>query len=131
MDDLEETTKSAFIICPVRGLTKEEKKFIEDYVADLERKGYEVHWPPRDTNQDDAIGYNICSQNRDGIKTKKEVHIYWNKSSEGSKFDFGMLFMALLYEAKKVVIMNPHDVKRTPHKSFENVLLELAERYQR
>lgn len=53
--------------------------------------------------------------------------IYWNESSEGSRFDFGMTFMA----EKPIVLINRDKIKKTPHKSFQNVLLELDARYSR
>ena len=76
MRDLEKRVKkkSAFIICPVRGASEEEKKFIDDYVANLEAEGWKAHYPLRDTNQDDPIGLNICSENRQGIRDADEVH---------------------------------------------------------
>ena len=113
--------KSAFIICPVREVTEEERQFIEDYVSKLEVQDYKVHYPARDTNQDDSIGTRICTENRDAIRNAREVHIYWNGKSSGSLFDFGMAFMA----EKPFVLFNRDSVQRTQYKSFQNVLLEL------
>ena len=45
--------KKAFLICPVRGHSMDETTKI---VVDLENDGWQVHWPPRDTNQEDPIG---------------------------------------------------------------------------
>jgi len=118
--------KLVFIVCPVRNMKEEEQKFLQDYVSQLEAQGYKVHFPPRDTNQNDSVGLAICSQNRDAMQKSDEVHVYWNASSEGTKFDFGMLFMS----EKPLVLINKKDVQRTPHKSFENVLLELDARYR-
>ena len=118
--------KKIFIVCPVRNMKEEEYKFLQDYVSQLEAQGYIVHFPPRDTKQDDPIGLAICCQNREAMRKADEVHIYWNATSEGSKFDLGMLFMA----QKHVVLINRDDVQRTPHKSFQNVLLELDAQYR-
>lgn len=113
--------KSIFVICPVREATEEEKKFIEDYVSMKEKEGYKVHYPKRDTDQTDPIGLRICRDNRNAIRDANEIHIYWNGKSKGSLFDIGMSFMA----EKPIVLFNRDQVKKTPTKSFENVLLEL------
>ena len=57
--------KKTFLICPVRGHDPAET---EEIVADLESRGYDVHWPPRDTNQDDPHGFRICSDNKKAIE---------------------------------------------------------------
>jgi len=120
----ESLEKKIFLICPVRGVTDEEKEFLNNYLINLESTGYRVHYPPRDTNQDDPIGINICSQNRDAIKKADEIHIYWNSKSEGSLFDFGMAFMA----EKPIRLINP-EILQTDKKSFQNVLIALNKRY--
>lgn len=108
-----------FIICPVRSLNDKEKSFIEQYIQTLEEQGNEVHYPPRNTNQDDYIGYNICLQNCLAILEADEVHVYFNKDSKGTLFDLGMAFMA----CKIVKLINK--LEPTEHKSFENVLIAL------
>jgi len=118
--------KKIFLICPVRGINEEEAQFLHDYLIKLENKGYKVHYPPRDTNQEDPIGLNICSENRAAIRNADEIHIYYTSKSEGSKFDFGMVFMA----EKPLKLINRDKVERTPHKSFQNVLLELDAKYK-
>ena len=119
--------KKIFLICPVRDIQDSEKKFLNDYVTHLEGLGYKVHWPYRDTVQKDPIGLFICLQNREAIKLADEIHIYWNPESMGSKFDLGMTFMI----DKPVILVNKYMVKRTSHKSFENVLLELDSQYNK
>jgi len=118
--------RSAFIICPVRGISEEEKSYVDSYVENLERRGYKVYYPPRDTNQNDSIGLNICSQNRKAIFEADEIHIYWNSKSEGSLFDFGMAFMS----DKPIYLINRKNLVKTSTKSFTNVLLELDEFYR-
>ena len=110
----------------MRNITEEEAQFIQNYIAKLESQGHNVHYPPRDTNQDDPIGLNICTENKGGIRKSDEVHIYWNSASSGSKFDLGMTFM----EEIPIVLFNIDKIQITPHKSFENVLLELDSRYR-
>ena len=122
----ENLEKKIFMICPVREATEEEAKFLQEYMSQLESQGHKVHYPPRDTNQEDPIGLNICSENRQAIRDADEIHIYWTKKSKGSLFDFGMLF----YGEKPVVLINRVKIEPTPHKSFQNVLLELDKRYR-
>ena len=102
-----------FLICPVRGHKPEET---EEIVAKLEKEGWEVHWPHRDTNQEDEHGLNICKENRGAIITADIVHIVWDGKSTGSLFDMGMAF-ALGKEIK--IIELP---LLTRGKSFQNMI---------
>ena len=110
-----------FLICPVRGITEEEKNVIEQYVLNLEEAGHTVHWPPRDTDQNDSVGLRICQDNRKALEEAEEIHIWYNETSRGSLFDLGMAFAL----RKKVVLINRKRARRTPHKSFINVLLAI------
>lgn len=117
--------KKIFIICPVRGASKMDKDTLETYVSCLEAMGCDVHYPPRDTYQKDPVGLRICSENREGIKWADEVHVYWTEGSEGSRFDLGMAFIS----GKPIYLINRNGVKKTPHKSIQNVLLGIDEFY--
>ena len=111
-----------FLICPVRGLTEEKKEQIGKLVSDLEAKGKTVYWPPRDTDQNDPVGLRICGDNRRAIKRSKEVLVWYDENSTGSKFDLGITFGSY----KKVSLANPGDVIPTDgKKGFNNVLLAL------
>ena len=122
-----------FLICPVRGISKKEEETIGRHVADLEKAGHKVHWPLRDTNQIDPIGFRICGDNRLAIYEADEVHIYWTKKSKGSLFDFGMAFGLLILMQKKIVLVNPEMVEKMikeenekgVKKSFNKVLMAL------
>lgn len=116
--------RNVFLICPVRGVSEEEKSKIAEYVAKLEEVGHKVHWPYRDTDQDDPTGgIRICHDNHKAIKKSDEVHIWYNRDSKGSIFDLG-----IVYALKKIVVLaNPEDVKPTQEKSFENLILKLDE----
>jgi hypothetical protein len=103
---MEKMKKNIFLICPVRIANKKEKKFLEDYSLKLEDKGNKIYYPARDTNQNDSIGLRICSDNRYAIKNSDEVHIYFNKKSNGSMFDVGMNFMA----EKDLHVINPSEL---------------------
>jgi len=108
-------------------MTSEEKEFLDNYVADLESNGHEVHYAPRDVDQSDPHGIKILSEHRDKMKITEEVHIYWKPKSQGSKFDFGMAFIL----DKPIKLINRAEIKPTPHKSFENALLFLDEQYRK
>ncbi len=116
--------KKVFIICPVRGATKKEDAVIQKHISDLESKGHFVHYPPRDTDQNDKVGLRICFDNREAIKKADEIHVYWNGKSTGSLFDLGMAFM----RGKLVFLINKNDVEKQAKKgkkSFQNFLLGL------
>lgn len=109
-----------FLICPVRGATDQQKKDIADYVKGLEDKGLTVYYPQRDTDQNDPVGYRICSDNRKAIEEAKEIHVWWTTTSTGTLFDLGMAWAM----KKPLVIANPKEVVPTDgDKSFNNVLL--------
>ena len=162
--------KRAFLICSVRKRRKSllrrflefvglfvnweqrEQAAVRDYVNKLETDGYEVHWPLRDTDQNDPVGLRICLDNlraiayicsedtktaaREKCDARNEVHIWWNPDSEGSRFDFGMAFAIffLLNRIERIVLANREAVrklveeenKRGIGKSFNKVLLELG-----
>ena len=122
---------SIFLICPVRNVSEETTRQIAAYVSGLESQGHRVHWPPRDTDQNDPIGVKICRANGGAMARADEVHVWYDKSSQGSVFDLGMFFMMseIYGPSRKLVIANPESVDRSDgKKSFPNVLLALASR---
>jgi nucleoside 2-deoxyribosyltransferase len=102
-----------FLICPVRGHDINETKALVDR---LEAAGWEVHWPPRDTDQNDSIGLRICTDNRKAIAEADVVHIVWNGESQGCLFDMGMAFAM----NKPIVIEQMPE--QTNGKSFFNMI---------
>ena len=110
-----------FVICPVRGGVPPE---VVAWVEAQEKRGNTVHFPPRDTNQDDPTGFAICEQNRDAIRDADEVHIWYESPSEGGHFDRGMAFAF----GKPVVFINDADVAKPEGKSFPNMIREWARR---
>lgn len=124
--------KKIFLICPVKYgdhiKTKEDEetqKKILLYVEKLEKAGNKIHWPKRDTDQNDPIGLNICTENAQAAIIADEIHIWWDPGSEGVKFDFGISFVLHILNDKKIIPANPEEVKPTKKKSFNNVLLAL------
>jgi nucleoside 2-deoxyribosyltransferase len=108
-----------FLICPVRGVDPKET---EGHIRELESQGIDMHWPPRDTNQDDPIGFKICTQNMNAIKDADVVYVVWDEKSQGCLFDLGMAFSM----GKKIEII---DIPaKTSQKSFQNMMRHWEER---
>ena len=122
-----------FLICPVRNPDKDTTIAIYEYVADLEAKGHQVYWPIRDTKQDDPSGgYQVCRMNFTAILEADEIHIWYDETSNGSKFDMGGVFMLIemLGYNKKIVIANRKEAEALDinnRKSFLRVMKHLAD----
>jgi nucleoside 2-deoxyribosyltransferase len=106
-------TKKAFLICPVRGHSLEET---EETVRWLESGAWSVHWPPRDTDQNDNTGYRICVDNRTAIEQSDVVFVIWDGKSQGCLFDLGMAFA--LRKSVLWVTLPPE----SRGKSFQNMI---------
>lgn len=118
-----------FLISPVRLSSDEINARISAYVKQLEVTGAQVHWPIRDTKQDDPTGgLTICRTNCQAILDADEIHIWYDETSNGSKFDMGAVFMLveMLGAKKKVVIANENEVIDNTQKSFFKVFKRLA-----
>jgi len=95
-----------FLICPVKDATSEQLKIMSDHVTACERQGYIFHDPNRDTNQDDSIGYRICTDNANAIGASKSVDIFYSKTSKGSLFDLGVAY----YLRKPLILINQNEI---------------------
>ncbi|MDD3101544.1 MAG: hypothetical protein PHE59_00120 [Patescibacteria group bacterium] len=116
--------KNVYIICPVRKLTDQEKERILNYVEDLEKKGYIVRCPFRDTPQEDEVGLRIVTDHEiNDILWADEIHIWWNPTSEGSLFDFAQARMLSHIKENKIILINVDEIEITSKKSYTNVLL--------
>jgi len=118
-----------FIICPVRNADAQTQHILADYVQTLEEKGCQVHYPPRDTNQNDPIGNRICEENFKAILQADEIHVFYDKNSTGVHFDFGGVFMLTqtLGYRKKIVFINKYEVVISKGKSFPRLLAFLED----
>ena len=105
---------TAFLICPVRGHGPSET---EGIVATLEEMGWDVHWPHRDTDQNDPAGLQICADNRLAIRNADRVFVVWNGESKGSLFDLGMAWA--MY--KPITIIDVPNL--TDGKSFTKMMI--------
>lgn len=115
-----------FLICPIRFSPDEVQVKIEKYVKKKEDEGYIVHWPKRDTDQEDPRGTRICTDNLTAIYDADEIHIWYDKTSAGSHFDIGGLAMLKLVFGldRKVVLVNP-DAPDGQAKSFLKVIRDM------
>ena len=107
----------SFLICPVRGMAPDAHKTAVEL---LEAQGFTVHWPPRDTNQDDATGLRICHDNMRAIAAADVVHVIWDGKSQGCLFDLGVAFAL---KKKLEIVLIP---ALTDHKSFQNMMAAWA-----
>jgi len=133
-----------FLISPVAGTSAEdieavkqrhpdliksmELKKIYSYVENLENSGNGVHWPLRDTKQDDPTGgFKVCKDNFSAIFWSDEIHIWYNETSGGSKFDMGGVFMLaeMMGFKKKIIIVNEDEIKDESKKSLFKVFKHL------
>ena len=110
---MEKHKRKAFMICPVRNDPAGELS--KKYVEDLERQGWEVHWPHRDTCQLDNA-YEICLTNLNAIRRANRVFVVWDGESQGVLFDLGVAFANL----KPITWLKLPE--RTIGKSFENMV---------
>ncbi len=109
--------KRTFLICPVRGHGLGETAAL---VEELESSGWDVDWPPFDTDQDDETGYRICQDNLDAMAERPYIHFMWNGESQGCLFDLGMACAM----GKKVIVVEVPPL--TEGKSFQNMVTEWA-----
>lgn len=114
------------LICPVRGVTDEQQKEIDDYAKSLETQGHTVHNPKYAVDQDDETGYRICWGHLQSMKIANRVDIFWDVTSKGSHFDVGMAF-AMNKAIKLVKAYQPDN----EGKSYLKVLQEYQKETER
>jgi nucleoside 2-deoxyribosyltransferase len=104
----------------VRNANESQKQTMQTYLDEAAKEGHKVYYPATDTNQDDPVGYRICTDNKNAIIQADEVVIFWDKTSQGSLFDLGMAFAL----NKPLTIINLDSVEKTEGKSFSNMICE-------
>lgn len=105
---------TTFLICPVRDA---EPGYVEKYVEQLEKVGFQVYWPARDTDQvDHTGGVRICVDNYAAIKDSDVVHVLWDGKSQGVLFDLGIAFSL----GKNITVLDAPEP--TDGKSFQNMM---------
>jgi len=124
--------KKIFLICPVRNASPEITEQINAYVAARETEGYEVHWPARDTNQDDKHGWEICTTNFRAMQAAGDVHVWYDPTSFGSIWDLGMLYaLQRITGFRNVVLANllePAVLAEFPAVILRQMVWETSER---
>lgn len=93
--------KSVFVICSVRKAHESTRQKLVAYKYALQERGYKVHLPHLDTNQQ-ASGYEICVQNTTENIAAIETHMFYDMTSEGSHFDLGVKFVDIYFHPEKV-----------------------------
>jgi len=92
------------------GSTSYQDKMLK-YKEKMEKKGHKVEIPAFDNHEKlDELG--VCRHNLALIRWANEVHIFWDKRSTGTIFDFGMCFA--LKKSIKIIYFE----KRTFEKLF-------------
>ena len=113
----------AFVICKVRGVTNEQIEKQRACVELLEDFGYKVHWPNRDTRQQDPErGTGICRTTFWAIFRAKVVAVVFDPTSEGFVADLMMIFALnelgkkMLFRwfigRRQIVVWNPEAVEQ-------------------
>jgi nucleoside 2-deoxyribosyltransferase len=105
--------KKAYLICPVRKLTEEEKNIINNAILEI-RKEYNLYIPYE--QKQDCSEIEICERYKKAVNEAEMIFVWWNPLSEGSVFDFGMSYAM----GKPIKVINT--IKRTEHKSYSNFL---------
>ena len=100
-----------FFISPSRSATSDILDWCGQYVEKLEKEGIKIHWPIRDTDQNDPIGINICDTNLGKILKAHRVYVYYLPDSTGIHFDLGAVYMLIFLGYKKEVIFVNGDKK--------------------
>lgn len=113
-----------YIICPVRNVTEDQIKEVDDYVHALENEGHSVHYPPRDVNQDDETGLGICEAHAQAMQEAERIDIFWDVTSKGSHFDLGMAFIS----KKPLKLVKSYHTDNVG-KSYEKVIKALSGGY--
>ena len=114
-----------FIITPTREVNEDFYAKVVNYVAALAAQGYDIYFPPFDTNQVDETGLQICEDNLEAIVNADKVIMAWDGRSQGCLFDLGMAFAL----GKRIIPMPGCFPEETSGKSFQSMVryLDLME----
>lgn len=116
----------AFLICPVRKADEEQKQQIMNFVNDTEKSGTKVHYPERDTDQDDTYGYRICLDNANAISNAKHVYLYYDRDSTGTFFDLGVAYyLQMEYPDRTFTIINEKELELDPKDMGDKIILSM------
>ncbi len=121
-----------FLICPVRRATEEQKVKINNYLIDNEQNAKTVHYPERDTNQIDSIGYRICLDNANAIVNSQGVHIFYDQKSTGTLFDLGVAYyQQFLNPEREFKVLNEDEIIFNPEDFGDGIVLKMKNMHER
>lgn len=80
-----------YIICPVRNMTSNQVKEIDEYITSLEDQGHGVH-SYKKVDQHSETGFEIVQDHFLALNGADRVDIFWDVTSKGSHMDLGMAF---------------------------------------
>lgn len=116
----------AFLICPVRMADEQTKEKLFETVSNMEKDGMKIHYPARDTNQNDSYGYRICLDNANAISDAKNVFIYYNRNSVGSLFDLGVAYyFQMKYPDRTIKVLNEDQIQLDPNDFGDKIILSM------
>ncbi|MGC8478714.1 MAG: hypothetical protein ACP5NE_02190 [Candidatus Micrarchaeia archaeon] len=76
-------------------------------------RAFATIYPLRDTEQNDPIGLEICKQNNHAMSEADLVLIYWDPESQGSPFDFGVIFGFWHTSGRpKIYLLNREEIEK-------------------
>ena len=108
-----------FAIRPVRNITEEFSKKVNESLLNFINAGNTVYDPIRDTDQKDPVGIRICKDNRTAIENADAIIFMWDGKSTGCLFDLGIAFAL----RKPIIIPDYFILQKTDHKSFQNMII--------
>jgi hypothetical protein len=82
------------MICPVRNITEDQKKDIDNFINKQREEKKSIYCPIYHTDQNDSRGLTICRTNGTAIMNAGKIKFYFEPTSNGSWFDYGMAYFA-------------------------------------
>ncbi len=119
--------EKAFLICSVRNTNINDKESLNELTGFLENIGYQVHYPARDTNQSDTIGYRICLENTKAIAKANTVFANYSDTSMGSMFDLGVTYYLMQkYLNRRFCLLNAKEFGSFKNDYGKRIVEELS-----
>jgi hypothetical protein len=126
--------KKIYLICPAANASDYDKRVLDRYVRRLESSGNEVHYPPRDVDQNDPTGMRIMTEHRRAMYWCDEVCAVWKPDSTGSVGDLGMYWGMAYMLSKQFRLANKRIIEewleKNPGKSHTRWAYEIDKLYR-
>ncbi len=118
-----------FLICPVTQATQEQISQMYEFIHKAEAEGYKVHYPARDTNQADHIGYQIATENSTANGNARHIAIFYSQKSVGSYFDLGVsYYFQYINPERTFTILNGDELIMNPADFGDKIVLQLLKK---